>query len=76
MWKRRPKISTTTDSRVAKRVARLATPDLYVWSETCVLNLGRSLSEHQKAAEGFTLQDAKENAQALLALVEEIERRS
>ena len=64
-------------TKAERRVQALATHDLVPWADQCLYAVGRSLSEWSKDAEGIErLYEAREGAQALQTIVEELVRRA
>lgn len=61
---------------VERRVARIPTPDLHTWSEQALTALGRSLRDYQRTQVDADLQEAELGAEALLAVVRELRRRT
>ena len=64
-------------SPAAKRAAMLATPDLVPWAETCLYEIGRSLSDFRKDPEDLhLLAQANEAVAVLGTIMDEILDRS
>lgn len=61
---------------VERRVARIATPDLQAWAEQALSALGRSLRDFQRSQADADLREAEMGAEALLAVVRELRRRT
>lgn len=62
-------------SPAAKRAAMLATPDLVPWAETCLYQIGRSLSDFQRDQDGYALAEAVQSAEVLQAILAEVSGR-
>lgn len=61
---------------IERRVARIATHDLQAWAEQALTALGRSLRDFQRSQADAELQEAEMGAEALLAVVRELKRRT
>jgi hypothetical protein len=61
--------------RVAKRVAKIPTGELELWTDQAIYELGRCLSGYQKSRDKFYLDEAQSGAEALHAVVEELHKR-
>lgn len=61
--------------KIAKRVAKIPTGELEMWVDQSIYELGRCLSNYQKSREKFYLDEARQGAEALHAVVEELHRR-
>lgn len=62
-------------SPAAKRAAMLPTHELVPWAETCLYQIGRSLSDHQRG-EDTALAEAGEAVAVLQAIMGEIKSRA
>lgn len=62
--------------KVAKRVARIPTAELEMWIEQAVFEVGRCLSGYKKNRELVYLTEARNGAEALHAVIEELHKRS
>ena len=60
---------------VAKRVSRIPTGELELWTDQAIYELGRCLSGYQKSRDKFYLDEAIKGAEALHAVVEELHKR-
>lgn len=61
--------------KVAKRVSRIPTGELEMWTDQAIYELGRCLSNYQKSRDKFYLNEAQTGAEALHAVVEELHKR-
>jgi hypothetical protein len=75
MWRRR-QVTPRTPERIAKRAAMLPTPDLTMWSDQAINSTGRALTLYNRTKERALLDEAHMGAVAILAIIEEIQRRS
>ena len=60
---------------VAKRVSRIPTGELEMWTDQAIYELGRCLSGWQKSRSDVYLEEARKGAEALHAVVEELFKR-
>lgn len=61
---------------IERRASRIATPDLYGWTEQALTALGRSLRDYQRSGTEDALAEAELGAEALLAVIRELKRRT
>lgn len=61
--------------KVAKRVSKIPTGELEQWVDQSLTEIGRCLSGYQRSREKFYLDEARQGAEALHAVVEELHRR-
>ena len=61
--------------KVAKRVAKIPTGELAMWSEQALFELGRCLSAYEKSRSTVYLEEALNGAEALHAVIHEYARR-
>lgn len=61
--------------KVSKRVAKIPTGELEMWTDQSLYELGRCLSSYQKSREQFYLDEARQGAEALHAVIEELYKR-
>ena len=61
--------------KVSKRVSRIPTGELELWTDQAIYELGRCLSGYQKSRDKFYLDEARSGAEALHAVVEELHKR-
>lgn len=59
-----------------RRAARIATPDLSNWAEQALSGIGRAMSDWRRDEDGPALQEAELGAEALLAVLRELRRRT
>ena len=62
--------------KIAKRVSRIPTAELEMWIDQAVYEVGKCLSNYQKSREKVYLEEARNGAEALHAVVEELYKRS
>jgi hypothetical protein len=76
-WVKKENWDKPFSEKVAKRVAKLATADLYLWTEQAISETNRALSRYQKSPNDVvSLQDLSLGAEAIHALASEIHKRS
>lgn len=75
MWFNK-RVAPRTPERIAKRAAMLPTNDLTMWSDQAINSTGRALTTYYRTKERAFLDEAHMGAVAILAIVEEIQRRS
>lgn len=63
------------DEKIAKRVAKIPTGELAMWSEQALSELGRCLSSYERTREPVYLTEALNGAEALHAVIDEYARR-
>lgn len=61
--------------KIAKRVAKIPTGELALWSEQALFELGRCLSSYEKTRASIYLEEALNGAEALHAVVHEYNKR-
>jgi hypothetical protein len=61
--------------KVAKRVSKIPTGELELWTDQAIYELGRCLSSYQKSRDQFYLDEARQGAEALHAVIEELHKR-
>lgn len=62
-------------TKLEKRIAGLPTHDLVMWAETTLYGIGKNVAgTGVKSLENYT--EAEENAEALLAVIKELKRRT
>jgi len=62
--------------KIAKRVSRIPTAELEMWIDQAIYEVGKCLSNYQKSREKVYLEEARNGAEALHAVVEELYKRS
>ena len=75
MWRRQPQPGVLP-KKIVDRVAALPTPDLIQWADQALYTTGRSLTSHMREHSPDMISEAVTGAQVLLAITEEIRRRS
>jgi hypothetical protein len=63
-------------SRVEKRVASIATPELVNWAENALFVIGKELTGWMRTKEPIQLEEALLGAEALYAITKELKKRS
>jgi len=66
----------TFPEKIAKRVARIPTPDLTVWAEQTLYELGRLLSIYDRARTPEAIKELVTSTEALHAVIEELNKRT
>lgn len=61
--------------KIAKRVAKIPTGELEMWIDQALFDVGRCISNYQKSREQFYLDEARQGAEAIHAVVEELHKR-
>ena len=61
--------------KIAKRVAKIPTGELAMWSEQALSELGRCLSTYEKTRSTIYLEEALNGAEALHAVIHEYAKR-
>lgn len=74
--KKKTKWEKPFSEKVARRVSKISTSDLEMWTEQSIYELGRCLSGFQKTRDMFYLNEALSGAEALHAVVEELHKRN
>jgi len=72
MWRKR---APEGESKIAKRLSRLPEADLVAWGDQAIYSTGRYLTAYQRERRPEYLDEARNGAEALMAVVEEIRRR-
>lgn len=73
--KKDPYLAKPFTPKIAKRVSMIPTSELEMWADQSLYELGRCLSSYQKSREEVYLTEARQGAEALHAVVEEIYKR-
>ena len=60
---------------ISKRVARIPTGDLAMWSEQALSEIGRCLSNYERTRDVIYLNEALNGAEAMHAVIDEYHRR-
>jgi hypothetical protein len=63
-------------SRIEKRVSTIGTYDLILWAENALYVIGKEITHHQRDKDSNALYEAELGAEALLAIVRELQKRS
>lgn len=61
--------------KVSKRVSKIPTGELELWVDQAIIEVGRCLSGYQRNRDKFYLEEARQGAEALHAVVEELYKR-
>lgn len=61
--------------KVAKRVSRIPTGELEIWIDQSIYEIGRCMSAYSKSREKAYLDEALIGAEALHAVIDELNRR-
>ena len=61
--------------KIAKRVSRIPTGELEMWIDQSLYDIGRCISSYQKSREQVFLDEARQGAEAMHAVVEELHKR-
>jgi hypothetical protein len=75
MFKRKKKWDKPFPEKIARRVAKLGNPDLNIWAEQLLFDLGRSLSNANRHQSDENLDQLSTEAEALHAIVYELNKR-
>ncbi len=62
--------------KIARRVSRIPTAELELWIDQAIYEVGKCLSNYQKNREKVYLDEARNGAEALHAVVEELHKRN
>lgn len=76
MWPKRKDVPSGIPQKIIDRVAMLHTPDLVQWADQAIYTTGRSLTSHIREPSADLLAEALTGARVLLAITEEIARRT
>lgn len=63
-------------SKIEKRVANIATPDLVIWAENALFVIGKEVTGWMRTKEAALLDEAALGAEALTAIINELKKRS
>lgn len=72
----KPKWDKPFSEKIAKRVSKIPTSELAMWSEQAVYELGRCLSAYERTREAVYLEEALNGAEAMHAVVAEYYKRN
>lgn len=73
-WKKN-KWNKPFSERVAKRVSKIPTGDLIMWADQTITEVRKDLSNYERTMAKFALAEALSSAEALHAVVNELDRR-
>ena len=73
--KKKPEWNKPFSEKLAKRVARIPTGELELWADQALYEIGRCLSGYTKSRDKYYLQESLNGAEALHAVVEELNTR-
>jgi hypothetical protein len=63
-------------TKIEKRVASIATPDLVMWAENALYVIGKEVTHWTRDKNDDSLEEAALGAEALTAIVKELQKRS
>jgi hypothetical protein len=63
-------------TKIEKRVATIATPDLVMWAENALFVIGKEVTHWQRDKSDYALEEAALGAEALTAIIKELKKRS
>jgi hypothetical protein len=63
-------------SKLAKRVASISTPELIRWAENSLFVIGKNLTHWENNRDEFLLEEAHVGAEALFAITTELKSRN
>jgi hypothetical protein len=63
-------------SKIEKRVANIATPDLVMWAENALFVIGKEVTHWMRDKNEYALEEASLGAEALTAIINELKKRS
>lgn len=75
-WKKKPVWDKPFPEKLARRVSRIATPDLLIWADQALNETNRCISSYQSTGETLYLDEALLGAEAINALVSEVHKRN
>ena len=61
--------------RIAKRVSKIPTGELAMWTEQALSEIGRCLTSYERTRESVYLEEALNGAEAMHAVIDEYHRR-
>lgn len=62
-------------TKLEKRVSGIGTPDLIMWAENALYVIGKEITHHQRDKSEFALDEALMGAEALVAIIKELQKR-
>jgi hypothetical protein len=63
-------------TKIEKRVASIATPDLVMWAENALYVIGKEVTHWTRDKSDDALEEASLGAEALTAIIKELQKRS
>ena len=63
-------------TKIEKRVANIATPDLVMWAENALFVIGKEVTNWMRDKNNDSLYEAELGAEALTAIIKELQKRS
>jgi hypothetical protein len=63
-------------TKIEKRVANIATPDLVMWAENALFVIGKEVTHWMRDKNDDSLEEAALGAEALTAIIKELQKRS
>jgi hypothetical protein len=63
-------------TKIEKRVANIATPDLVMWAENALYVIGKEVTHWMRDKNEDSLEEAALGAEALTAIINELKKRS
>jgi hypothetical protein len=63
-------------TKIEKRVANIATPDLVMWAENALFVIGKEVTHWMRDKNEDSLEEAALGAEALTAIINELKKRS
>jgi len=63
-------------TKIQKRISKIATPDLIMWAENALYVIGKELTQWSRNREDSLLEEASLGAEALYEITLELKRRS
>jgi len=72
----RRKKTEVEKTKLQLRIAKIDTPELVNWADQALFGIGRNISDWNKNSEFVYLGEAKQGAEALLAVIDELIERN
>jgi hypothetical protein len=70
------KVGLQLQTKIEKRVANIATPDLVMWAENALFVIGKEVTHWMRDKNDNSLEEAALGAEALTAIINELKKRS
>jgi hypothetical protein len=70
------KVGLQLQTKIEKRVANIATPDLVMWAENALYVIGKEVTHWMRDKNEDSLEEAALGAEALTAIINELKKRS